>query len=900
MGTRTSNNILESSLQSQKVKAYIQIIEKDEKLWSSLLVFLGALFILSAVPFYPIFLVPILALFCAMLAYFKEPYAGTFTSILLAFFAMLFQSTVLGLVFSLVVALTLFEMFKNWKIISALEVIIFAPFAPYPLSFLSGFVMLGMVLFSLYFGSKKSILISVPSVFLILLLSSIWLLPTSAFFYINMEQYYPAVSLLEISKPASTSSSFFSDLLSLPSKLLDFSAYGQFGNAVGKIFSNSIKILFFDSGLIQLIIWAVTLYTISFLSGRIKHRPQMISSLFLFFVPFTYYFLSKSFGFVFEWSMFLYAILTISIIAGLEYFNISFSRESELNKKSKMKTFGKFGLEDLSFGKGPKSLDEVGNYDDVKEELRSSVLMPLENKEIAYAYGLKPPSGILLFGPPGTGKTMIMRAFSQEIGYPIYYIKSSDILSQWHGESEKNISELFATARKNSPCILFFDEIDSIGKKRTDYGADDVGPRVLSVLLQEMDGFKSEKAVMVVGATNVPHKIDPALLRPGRLDKIIYMHLPDFDGRKFIFKVHLLKVPCSDDIDYDYLARKTERFSGEDIGNLVSEAVRLTAIDAKKAGKVIPITQKHLSKVLANVKPSTSISELEKFEQFKMDFERRVPEKEALVEKEKVIIGWNDVAGLGEVKQAFLETIEMPLLHEDLIKEYNIKPSRGILLFGPPGTGKTLIAKAASNELNSSFISISGAELTKSGYSNSVNILRETFNRARENKPAIIFIDEIESVTPSRDLSNSDLIGQLLQEMDGIKSTGGVVVVAATNKPENLDPAILRPGRFDKLFYVSPPDNSAREKIFEINLGKFAKGLDLSLFSKKTEGFTGADISSLCQEVKMKLLRSKISGKEPVITNEMVLSVISTRRPSVHKAYLERFERFLEAYGERK
>ncbi|MFA5049597.1 MAG: AAA family ATPase [Candidatus Micrarchaeia archaeon] len=900
MPARTINRTVDTSLQSQKVKAYINILQKDENFWNALLVFLGALFILSAIPFYPLFLVPFLSLGCAATAYFKKPYAGTFLSILLAFFAMLFQSTVLGLVFSLIVALTLFEMFEKWAIISALQIIIFAPFAPYPLSYLSGFVMLGMVLFSLHFGSKKSILISIPSVLLILLLSSIWLLPTSSFFYLDLDKYAPAVSSLEISKPAATFGNLLPDLASLPSKLLDFKAYGQFNDALGKIFSNFFTILFSDSGFIQLLIWTTTLFVISFLSGRIKNRSQTISSLFLFFVPFTYYFLSQSFGYAFEWSIFLYAFLSVLIIASFEHFNISFSRENEISKKSKMKIFGKFGLQDLSFGKGPKSLDEVGNYNDVKEELRSSVLMPLQNKEIAYAYGLKPPSGILLFGPPGTGKTMIMRAFSQEIGYPIYYIKSSDILSQWHGESEKNISELFETARKTSPCLLFFDEIDSIGKKRTDYGADDVGPRVLSVLLQEMDGFKSEKAVMVVGATNVPHKLDPALLRPGRLDKIIYMHLPDFEGRKFIFQVHLSKVLCSEDIDYNYLAKKSERFSGADIENVVSEAIRLTAEDAIKIGKVVPITQKHLARVLSSVKPSTSISEIEKFEQFQMDFERRVSEKEKLVEKEQIVIKWDDVAGLGEIKQAFLETIETPLLHENLIKEYNIKPSRGILLFGPPGTGKTLIAKAASNELKASFISISGAELTKSGYSSAVNILRETFNRARENKPSIIFIDEIETVAPSRDISPSDLIGQLLQEMDGIKSTGGVVVVAATNKPEYLDPAILRPGRFDKLFYVSPPDLKAREKIFQLNLGAFAKGLDLSLFSKKTEEFTGADIASLCQEVKMRLLRSKLSGKEPVITNDLVLSVISTRRPSVNKEYLERYERFLEVYGERK
>jgi transitional endoplasmic reticulum ATPase len=256
---------------------------------------------------------------------------------------------------------------------------------------------------------------------------------------------------------------------------------------------------------------------------------------------------------------------------------------------------------------------------------------------------------------------------------------------------------------------------------------------------------------------------------------------------------------------------------------------------------------------------------------------------------------------LDRVKEALLEAIQLPLLHEEEMKAYGVKPSKGILLFGPPGTGKTLIVRAASNELKASFQVLSGAEIMKKGYTQAVNVIKETFDRARENTPAIIFVDEIETFAPARGAGGSaEVIGQFLTEMDGIKSKGGVVVIGATNKPRMMDAAIMRPGRFDKIFYIPPPDEQGRAKIFKIHLGKFAPNVNLEMLASMTPGFSGADIASICQSAKMEALKSKIAGKPRGVTTEMLLKIISTRRPSITQPLLDEYARFLEAYGERK
>ncbi|HSB46760.1 MAG TPA: AAA family ATPase [Candidatus Bilamarchaeum sp.] len=898
-----AQKIPQQSMAQQKVASLLSEAQKSESLWNGFLVFVATLMLLSTVNFFPLYVVIPLAVICGAISS-KVPPFGIIIGAILALPGVMYQSAVFAWFYILILVLILFEVFENWMLLAVLEVLILAPFAFGGLPF-SGFVtIIGMAMGALYFGSKKSAAISVFAVTTILLLSSVWLVQNTAYMPIKNQLYTPAKPELQFSKKPVDLGGIGGEMAGAFGRFFDFENITRIWESLAFVADNFIRLLIGDSLVLQLIGWGAALYLVGYLPTKLKPRPQLMSAFALLLLIPVYFLVSMvySVGFLLEFPVGI--VIAIAVLGTMEYFGLNISRESEIGRKEKMKAYGKFGMTDMSAGGEEKSMADVGGYEDVKQELRDAIIMPLEKKEIAFTYGIKPPTGILLFGPPGTGKTMLMRALAKELKYNFIEVKCSQILSQWYGESEKNVAEVFDNARKNAPTVLFFDEIDAVGKKRSAESLDEVGQRVLSELLQQIDGASKSKAtVMIVGATNRPDSIDTAMLRPGRLDKIIYMHLPDPEARKAIINVNLRGLPVAQDVDRDVLARKTERFSGADMKNVVTEAKRLAAKEATAKGVVVPLSMAHFLQVLSYVKPSTSLAMLDTYEQFKLDFERRVGAEKPKEEEaaKEAAVKWEDVAGLDQVKQALLEAIELPLLHEAEMKEFKVKPSKGILLFGPPGTGKTLIVKAAASELKASFQSLSAAEIMKKGYTQAVTVIKEAFNRARENPPGIIFVDEIETFAPARGSGgSSEILGQFLTEMDGVKGKAGVVVMAATNKPVLMDPAIMRPGRFDKIFYIPPPDEMGREDMFKIHLGKFAPNVDLKVLAEMTPGFSGADIADICQNAKMRALRAKLAGAPEAISTQTVVDIIRTRRPSITPQILDEYRKFLEAYGERR
>jgi len=892
------------SMGRQKMLANLQVLRTDESLSGALLVALGTLFLLLSFTFYPLYLVVLLAALSGAVAY-KVPPLGTILGMFLAFPAVAYQAPVFAWLFLVFISIALFEAWKHWSTISFLKIAILMPFAPFPFSLLSGFIFFALGVGAMHFGSRHSFAVSLPAIFIVLLLSSVWMVQTASFITISNDYegvYAPKLDYLQNrneAKPEVSIVSLVPEMGGAIGSLFSGDNIKYVSPALEKFFGNALRLLASDYALVQLVTWAVALFALAFLPARIEHRyKQTISACALFLVPIVNFLVAPAFGNPAEPASFIYCLLSVAAIGVLESQGIKLSGEKKALRAQKQKSFGKFGLQDLGDSEGVDSLDDVGGYADVKEELHEAIVAPIKQKELSYTYGIKPPTGILLFGPPGTGKTLLMKALAKELDIGFYYIKCSDLLSEWYGESEKNLAEVFAIARKSAPCVLFFDEIDSIGKKRDAYTSDDVAPRVMSVFLEELDGFKGKKNVITIGATNVPDQLDPALMRPGRFDKIIYMHVPDFEARKSIFKVHLSKLPTETDIDYDKLAAKTERYSGADIKNICTEGSRLAAREAMKSDVVVPVTTKHLLTIISKVKPSVTLDQLDTYNKFRMDYERRSGAEEKKPEEKGV--RWEDVAGLEDVRQVLLESIEIPLLHEDLMKEMDVKPSKGLLLFGPPGCGKTMIVKAAANELNANFLTISGAELMKGKDRNPASYVKEVFNRARESAPALIFIDEIEALAPSRDEYRGGILTELLQELDGVKELKNVMLVGATNKPSALDPAILRPGRFDKIIYIPPPDEKARRQVFGINLAKFKDNVDLGKLASSTDGFSGADIASVCQEVKMSLVREKLKGKPTAVSTDAVMKVISGRRPSITAKDLREYFAFMQEYGERK
>jgi transitional endoplasmic reticulum ATPase len=504
------------------------------------------------------------------------------------------------------------------------------------------------------------------------------------------------------------------------------------------------------------------------------------------------------------------------------------------------------------------SYEDIGGLKNEVQKVREMIELPLRHPEIFERIGIEAPKGILLYGPPGTGKTLLAKAVANETNANFYSISGPEIMSKFYGESEERLREIFKEAEENAPSIIFIDEMDSIAPKREEVSGD-VEKRVVSQLLTLMDGIKSRGKLVVIGATNRPSAIDPALRRPGRFDREIEIGIPDEQGRLDILNIHTRGMPLTPDVDLGALARVTHGFVGADLEALSKEAAM------RSLRRILPEINMQQSKIPAEV--------LNKIKVTKQDFEDALKEvhpsamREVLVQKPNV--SWEDIGGLAAVKEELVEAIEWPLKHADLFSEADIKPPKGILLYGPPGTGKTLIAKAVASTSESNFISIKGPELISKWVGESEKGVREVFRKARQAAPCVVFFDELDAIAPHRG-SEGDahvterVISQMLTEMDGLEDLKGVVVVGATNRPDMIDEALLRPGRFDRILEVPVPDREARKEIFRIHTRK--KPLDSDVNFDKlvdvTEGYTGADIEAIVNAAAMAAVKEQISRKE--------------------------------------
>jgi transitional endoplasmic reticulum ATPase len=547
--------------------------------------------------------------------------------------------------------------------------------------------------------------------------------------------------------------------------------------------------------------------------------------------------------------------------------------------------------------------EDIGGLDKELEQVREMIELPMRHPELFQQLGIEPPKGVLLHGPPGTGKTLMARAVANEIDAYFTDISGPEIMSKYYGESEEQLREVFDEASENSPAVVFIDEIDSIAPKRGETSGD-VERRVVAQLLSLMDGLDERGEVIVIGATNRVDALDPALRRGGRFDREIEVGVPDKEGRTEILQVHTRGMPLADSVDIERYAENTHGFVGADIEQLAKEA----AMNA-----------------LRRVRPDLDLEEdeidaetLERLRVTEADFKEALRGIEPSALREVFVevpdVTWADVGGLGDTKERLRETIQWPLEYPEVFEQMDMQAAKGVLMYGPPGTGKTLLAKAIANEAQSNFISIKGPELLNKYVGESEKGVREVFEKARSNAPTVVFFDEIDSIAGERGRNSGDsgvgerVVSQLLTELDGLEDLEDVVVIATTNRPDLIDPALLRPGRLDRHVHVPVPDEEGRRNIFEVHTRDkpLADDVDLNDLAARTDGYVGADIEAVCREASMAATREFVNSVDPEDVGESVGNVRVTADhfetaldevpPSVDEEVRERYDELEEQF----
>ncbi|MBO5151935.1 MAG: CDC48 family AAA ATPase [Methanobrevibacter sp.] len=521
------------------------------------------------------------------------------------------------------------------------------------------------------------------------------------------------------------------------------------------------------------------------------------------------------------------------------------------------------------------SYEDIGGLKEEVKKVREMIEIPLKRPELFEKLGIAPPKGVLMHGPPGTGKTLLAKAVASESDAHFILINGPEIMSKYVGGSEENLREYFEEAEANSPSIIFIDELDAIAPKREDTNGE-TERRTVAQLLTLMDGLKSRGQVVVIGATNRPDSLDPALRRPGRFDREIEIGVPDADERKEVLEIHTRNMPIAEDVDLNKLANTTHGFVGADLESLCKEAamrvVRRILPEIKNDDEEIP--EEVLKKIIVT----------------KDDFKSALKEIQPSALREVLVqvpnVKWDDIGGLDDAKQELKEAVEWPLKYPENFQKFGINPPKGVLLYGIPGTGKTLLAKAVASESEANFISIKGPELLSKWVGESEKGVREVFRKAKQTAPTVIFFDEIDSIASTRSGNDTDsgvtkrVVNQLLTEMDGLEELEDVAIIAATNRPDIIDPGLMRPGRFDRHIKVDTPSEEARIAIFEVHTKDMplASDVDLKKLAKSTDGYVGADIEAVCREAAMLTLRNDIEASE--IPNKYFKEAIEKVKPA--------------------
>ena len=520
--------------------------------------------------------------------------------------------------------------------------------------------------------------------------------------------------------------------------------------------------------------------------------------------------------------------------------------------------------------------EDVGGLREEMQRIREMVELPLRHPELFQRLGIEPPRGVFLYGPPGCGKTLLAKALANESDANFYVISGPEIISKFYGESEARLREIFQKAQETAPSIVFIDELDAIAPKREEVTGE-VERRVVAQLLSLMDGMGARGNVIVIGATNRPNAIDPALRRPGRFDREIEIGVPDKAGRHEILQIHTRNMPLAQDVDVKRLGEIMHGYTGADVSALCREA----------AMKALRRYMPEINLEEGTIPPSILEKMVVNMDDFMNAYREVTPTAMREVYVEVPTIHWNDVGGLENVKGELVEAVEWPIKRPEVFKRMGIRPPKGILLHGPPGCGKTLVARAVATESEANFISIKGPEIFSKWVGESEKAIREIFRKGRTAAPAIIFFDEIDAIVPRRGMAYSDsgaterVISQLLTELDGIETLENVVVIAATNRPDILDPAVLRPGRFDRLIYVPAPDQKTLEQIFKIYTASMPldKTVNIQDLTRMTPGYSGADVEAVCREAALNALRRNAEAKE--VSADDFTAAMENIRPSI-------------------